>query len=251
MNIEGLGEAVIQQLLERQLVKNVADLYSLDEKALLALRRQMPKKNKVTGEMEMKSAQLLGKEPAKKILKQIEMSKKAGLARVLMGLGVRFVGERTAELLAQEFGSIEVIEKATTEDLERVEEIGPSVSQAIVEFFTQPANLTLIKSLKDAGVEMTAEKRQRSAEFAGLSFVLTGTLPTLKREDAKARIEAAGGKTVGSVSKKTDYVVAGEDAGSKLDKARRLKIPILNEAELLAMLEGGPAPKTSDGMLFS
>jgi DNA ligase (NAD+) len=251
MNIEGLGEAVIQQLLDRQLVKNIADLYSLDEKALHSLKRQVPKENKVTREVEMKPAQLLGAKPARKIIEQIEISKKAGLARLLLGLGIRFVGERTAELLAQEFGSIEEIEKATKEDLERVEEIGPSVSQAIIEFFAQPANLTLIKSLKDAGVEMTAERRQRSAELKGLTFVLTGTLPTLTRDQAKAKIEAAGGKVVDAVSKNTNYLVAGKDAGSKLDNAHKLKVPILDEAGLLALLKTGPAPDAAGGMLFS
>jgi DNA ligase (NAD+) len=157
-----------------------------------------------------------------------------------MGLGIRFVGERTAELLAEEFGSIEALEKATAEELERVEEVGPRISQAIIEFFAQPANLALVQSLKDAGVDMTAEKKQRSTQLAGLTFVLTGTLPTLTRDEAKARIEAAGGKTAGSVSKKTSYVVAGEEAGSKLDKARELNIPILDEAGLLSLLESGP-----------
>jgi len=178
---------------------------------------------------------------ARALLAEIESSKRAGLARVLMGLGIRFVGERTAELLAEEFGSIEALEAATAEELERVEEVGPRISQAILEFFAQPANLALIQSLKDAGVNMTAEKKQRSAQLAGLTFVLTGTLPTLTRDEAKARIEAAGGKTAGSVSKKTSYVVAGEDAGSKLDKARGLQVPVLDEAGLLALLSAGPA----------
>jgi len=168
-----------------------------------------------------------------------------------MGLGIRFVGERTAELLAQEFGSIEALEKATAEQLERVEEVGPRISQAIVEFFALQSNRDLVKSLTDAGVEMTAEKRQRTSQLAGQTFVLTGTLPTLTRDGAKKRIEDAGGKTAGSVSKNTNYVVAGEDAGSKLDKARKLNVRILNEAELLAMLEDGPAPEAPEGTLFA
>ena len=146
-------------------------------------------------------------------------------------------------MLAEEFGSIEALEAATAEELERVEEVGPRISQAILEFFAQPANLALIESLKDAGVNMTAEKKQRSAQLAGLTFVLTGTLPTLTRDEAKARIEAAGGKTAGSVSKKTSYVVAGEEAGSKLDKARELKIPVLDEAGLLALLSARPTTR--------
>ena len=222
MNIEGLGEAAVQQLLERELVKSVADLYSLTKEQLVDLERFADK-----------SAQTL--------LDEIERSKKAGLARVLMGLGIRFVGERTAELLAQEFGSIDAIMAANAEELERVEEVGPRISEAILEFFSRPANQTLVQRLKDAGVGMTAEKKQRSAQLAGLIFVLTGTLPTLSRDEAKQKIEAAGGKVSGSVSKKTSYVVAGEEAGSKLDKAHELKIPVLDEDGLLALLRPQPA----------
>jgi DNA ligase (NAD+) len=167
-----------------------------------------------------------------------------------MGLGIRFVGERTAELLAAEFGSIDALRSASAEELERVEEVGPRISQAILEFFAQPANLSLIQSLKEAGVNMTAEKRERSTQLAGLTFVLTGTLPTLTRDAAKRKIEAAGGKIAGSVSKKTSYVVAGEEAGSKLEKARELKVPVLDEEGLLALLQAGPAPVAAAGMLF-
>jgi DNA ligase (NAD+) len=223
MNIDGLGEAVVQQLLDRGLVKSVADLYRLKKEDLLALDR-------------------FAEKSAAALLDEIEGSKKSGLARLLMGLGIRFVGERTAQLLAQEFGSIEAIERATAEELERVEEVGPRISQAILEVFAQPANRALIESLKAAGVKMTAEKKPRSAHLAGLTFVLTGTLPTLTREEAKAKIEAAGGKAAAAVSKKTSYVVAGEEAGSKLDKARELKIPMLDEAGLLALLEAAPFP---------
>jgi DNA ligase (NAD+) len=222
MNIEGLGEAVVQQLLDRGLVHSVADLYTLTVEQLSGLDR-------------------FAEKSAGALIAEIEGSKRAGLARVLMGLGIRFVGERTAELLAQEFGYIEALRSATAEELERVEEVGPRISQAILEFFAQPANLALIQSLKDAGVNMTAEKKVRSTQLAGLTFVLTGTLPTLTRDEAKARIEAAGGKTAGSISKKTNYVVAGEEAGSKLDKARKLKVSILDEAGLLALLEAPPA----------
>ena len=223
MNIEGLGEAVVQQLLDRNLVRSVADLYSLTAEQLTSLDR-------------------FAEKSARALLEEIERSKKAGLARVLMGLGIRFVGERTAELLAEEFGSIDALRAATAEELERVEEVGPRISQAILDFFAQPANQALVETLIAAGVEMTAEKRQRSAQLAGLTFVLTGTLPTLTREAAKARIEAAGGKTSAAVSKKTSYVVAGEEAGpSKLDKARELKLPVLDEAGLLALLAGTPA----------
>ena len=156
-----------------------------------------------------------------------------------MGLSIRFVGERTAEVLAQEFGSIDAIMNASAGELERVEEIGPRISRAITEFLSRPANRELIAHLHAAGVNMTAEKKQRSTQLAGMTLVLTGTLPTLTREDAKAKIEAAGGKVSGSVSRKTNYVVAGEEAGSKLDKAQELKVPILDEAGLLALFENG------------
>jgi DNA ligase (NAD+) len=224
MNIDGLGEAVVQQLLERGLVHSVADLYSLKKEDLIALDRFAEKSTDA-------------------LLEEIELSKKAGLARVLMGLGIRFVGERTAELLAEEFGSIDALRAATAEELERVEEVGPRISQAICEFFAQPANQALIETLIADGVEMTAEKKQRSTQLAGMTFVLTGTLPTLTRDEAKARIEAAGGKTASSVSKKTSYVVAGEEAGSKLDKARELNLPVLDEAGLLALLADTPATR--------
>jgi len=218
MNIEGLGEAAVQQLLDRGLVKSVADLYSLTEEQVVGLER-------------------FAEKSARTLLAEIARSKKAGLARVLMGLGIRFVGERTAELLAQEFGSIDAVMAATAEELERVEEVGPRISEAILDFFSRPSNLALVESLKAAGVDMTAEKKQRSTQLAGLTFVLTGTLPTLTRDEAKKRIEDAGGKTAGSVSKKTSYVVAGEEAGSKLDKANELKIPVLDETGLLALLD--------------
>jgi DNA ligase (NAD+) len=165
------------------------------------------------------------------------------LARVLMGLGIRFVGERTAELLAQEFGTIDAVMGASAEELERVEEVGPRISEAILEFFGREKNRELVEHLRTASVDMTAEKKQRSTQFEGLTFVLTGSLPTLTHEEAKARIEGAGGKTAGSVSKKTNYVVAGEEAGSKLEKARELKIPVIDEAGLLALLQHGPANK--------
>jgi DNA ligase (NAD+) len=219
MNIEGLGEAVVQQLLDHGLVHGVADLYALTEEQLVGLER-------------------FAEKSARTLLAEIAGSKRAGLARVLMGLGIRFVGERTAELLAQEFGNIDDLMNANAEQLELVEEVGPRISQAILEFFATAANQALVKSLKDAGVNMTAEKKKRSTQLAGLTFVLTGTLPTLTRDEAKEKIETAGGKTAGSVSKKTSFVVAGEEAGSKLDKAHELKIPVIDEAGLLALLAG-------------
>lgn len=218
MNIEGMGEAVVQQLLDNKLVASIADLYALTEAQLLALDR-------------------FAEKSARALLAEIEGSKQAGLARVLMGLGIRFVGERTAELLAEEFGSMDALEAAAPEELEKVAEVGPRIAEAIQEFFAQEANRALVEHLKAAGVAMTAPKKQRTTQLAGLTFVLTGTLPTLTRDEAKKKIEDAGGKTVGSVSKKTSYVVAGEEAGSKLDKARSLNVPVLDEAGLLALFE--------------
>jgi DNA ligase (NAD+) len=230
MNIEGLGQVLASQLLDSGLVKSIADLYTLTEEQLLTIER-------------------VGKKSAQALLAQIANSKQAGLARVLMGLGIPFVGERTADLLASEFGSMEAIEAATQEDLERVQEVGPKVAAAVHEFFAVEKNRDLVDRFKQLGLKLTAEKKQRTTQLEGLTFVLTGTFPTLSREEAKEKIEAAGGKVSGSVSKKTSYVVAGEEAGSKLTKAGELAIAVIDEAALLGMLEGGaPAqPRSRDG----
>ena len=236
MNIEGFGESVVQELLEKKLVNNVAGIYSLDKEKLLSLEKIVVRTDKKTGEEKASKESLLGQKGTQNLLDEIGNSKQAGLARVLMGLGIRFVGERTAELLAQEFGSIDAIMAASAEELSRVEEVGPRVSEAIAEFFSQEANRELVDKLRKAGVILTAEKKVRSTQFAGFIFVLTGALPTLSRDEAKKRIEDAGGKVSGSVSKKTSYVVAGEEAGSKLDKAQELGVTVIDEAELLRML---------------
>jgi DNA ligase (NAD+) len=217
MNIDGMGEAVVTQLMEQRLVRSVADLYSLTSEKLLTLER-------------------IGQKTADSLIAEIEQSKKAPLDRVLFGLGIRFVGERTAQLLADAFGSMDALLAATPEELERVQEVGPRVASAVHEFFAEPRNRELIERLRKAGLTFTAERRKRTAKLEGLTFVLTGTLPTLSRDEAKDRIEASGGRVSGSVSKKTSYVVAGEEAGSKLDKARGLKVPVIGEAELLEML---------------
>ncbi|MGB7549248.1 MAG: NAD-dependent DNA ligase LigA, partial [Terracidiphilus sp.] len=250
MNIEGLGEAVVQQLTAKKLVKSIVDLYTLSEEALGSLEKEVDRFDKKKKQRTLKTQALLGPKAIKTLRKEIENSKKSGLARVLMGLGIRFVGDRTSELLAEEFGSIEELENASSEKLEKVEAVGPRISQAIIEFFAQPANKELIKRMRAHGVAMEAEKKKRTTQLQGLTFVLTGTLPTLSREDAKKRIEAAGGKTAGSVSKKTDFVVAGEEAGSKLAKANELNVPVLNEAELLAKLQSGPVEEATDVSLF-
>ena len=223
MNIEGLGDAVVAQLLERGLVHSVADIYKLTEEHLLSLER-------------------IGKKTADALLAEIAKSRTAPLYRVLFGLGIRFVGTRTAELLAEEFGSMDALISASasgsTEELERVNEVGPRVSESIREFFSEESNRRLVEELRAAGLQFTAKRRERTEQLAGLTFVLTGTLPTLTREQAKEKIESAGGKVSGAVSKKTSYVVAGEEAGSKLEKAQTLKVRVLDETGLLALLNG-------------
>jgi DNA ligase (NAD+) len=252
MNIEGLGDAMVAQLLgqsaelrgeaeevvteegapvvmRKPLIHTVGDLYRLRREDLLGLER-------------------VGEKTADTLLAEIERSKSAGLARVLLGLGIRFVGERTAQLLAGHFGSMEELMRAATQEpekaaaaLEAVNEVGPKVAQAIVEFFAVKKNVQLVKDLESLGLKMTAEKRVTTSTLEGLTFVLTGTLPNLTRESAKERIESAGGRVSGSVSKKTNYVVAGEEAGSKLDKATSLGVTVLDEAGLLEILERGSA----------
>ena len=238
MNIEGLGEAVVAQLLEHKLVRRIADLYHLTDEQLATLQHEVVTKDRKTGEEKTRMQGLLGPKERKDLLDEIEASKKAGLARVLYGLGIRFVGERTAQLLAEEFGSMEALMAASAEDLERVNEVGPRVSQAIREFFDESQNRDLVHRLAKAGLVMTAEKRKKTSQLEGLTFVLTGTLPNLSRDDAKAKIEAAGGRVSGSVSKKTNYVVAGEEAGSKLDKSQELGVKVIDEDGLEELLKG-------------
>ena len=217
MNIEGLGDALVEQLLEQKILASVADVYALDEEKLLQLER-------------------IGKKTAQSLLAEIGNSKKLPLNRVLFALGIRFVGERTAQLLAEAFGSMDALMDAGVEELEAVNEVGPRVAQAIQEFFAETKNRDLVEKLRKAGLTFTAEKKKKSSQLEGLTFVLTGTMPDLSREEAKSRIESAGGRVSGSVSKKTSYVVAGEEAGSKLDKARELKVPVIEQAQLLEML---------------
>ena len=217
MNIEGLGDALVTQLLERRLLTSVAGIYSLTEEQLLELER-------------------IGKKSAQSLLAEIESSKKLPLNRVLFALGIRFVGERTAQLLAEAFGSMDALVDASIEELQAVDEVGPRVAEAIHEFFAEEKNRQLVEKLRQAGLTFTAEKKRKSSQLEGMTFVLTGTMADLTREEAKARIEAAGGRVSGSVSKKTSYVVAGEEAGSKLDKARELKVPVIEQAQLLELL---------------
>ena len=219
MNIEGMGDALVNQLVEAGMVKDVADIYNLTEEKLLTLER-------------------MGKKSADNILSEIKNSKQLPLERVIYGLGIRFVGERTAQFLAEHFGSIDPLMSASEEELQQVNEIGPRVSAAIREFFDEPKNVALVERLRKAGVAFTGQKKKRGTTLAGKTFVLTGTLERHTRDEAKNLIEDAGGKVAGSVSKKTDYVVAGQDAGSKLDKARELKVAVIGEKEMEELLQG-------------
>jgi DNA ligase (NAD+) len=213
MNIDGMGESLVSQLIERGLVKNVADIYDLTKKELLSLERFADKS-------------------AQNILDEIENSKKLPLERVIYGLGIRMVGERTAQFLAEHFGSMESLEHATVEELQDVGEVGPKIAESIVEFFSIAANRKLVERLGAAGLAFKGQKKQRGTKLAGKTFVLTGTLAHFTRDEAKKLIEDAGGKVAGSVSKKTDYVVAGSDAGSKLDKAKDLGVAVIDEREM-------------------
>jgi DNA ligase (NAD+) len=218
MDIEGLGEKLVDQLVDSELVESAADLYRLDAATLAALER-------------------MGGKSAQNIVDAIEHSKQTTLARLIHALGIRNVGEATAKDLARHFGSLEALMAADIDALQRVPDVGPVVAESIAGFFAEPHNRDVIARLLDAGVKGKAEARPaEAAVVAGLTFVLTGTLPRLTREEATALIEAQGGKVSGSVSKKTDYVVAGEDAGTKLEKARALGVKVIDEDGLRQLL---------------
>jgi DNA ligase (NAD+) len=240
MNIEGLGDAVVEELCNKKLVKSVADLYDMNEEKLFLLEKEVTRLDKKTGQLITKVQPMFRAVSANNLLQQINGSKRAGLARVVMGLGIRHVGESTAQALAQEFGNIHELANATPNRLQQVADVGPEVAHSVVDFFSRPANRELVDRLEQAGVEMKAERKERTSQLAGLTFVLTGTLPTLTREQAKQMIEAAGGKTSDSVSKKTNYVVAGEVAGSKLKKANELGVRVIDETELRNLFQATP-----------
>jgi DNA ligase (NAD+) len=217
MNIDGMGEALVNQLTDRGLVKNVADIYKLSEADLLSLER-------------------MGEKSAQNVLREIEASKKLPLERVIYGLGIRFVGERTAQFLAEHLGSMDELMNASEEELQQVNEVGPRIAQSIAEFFQEPRNRELVERLGGAGLTFAGARKERGTKLAGKTFVLTGTL-THPRDQVKKMIEDAGGRVSGSVSKKTDYVVAGAEAGSKLDKAKELAVKVIDEKELHKLLD--------------
>ena len=220
LDIEGLGDKLVEQLVDQNLVRTPADLYVLDEQSLAGLER-------------------MGEKSAANVLAAIDRSRNTTLARLIYALGIRNVGESTARDLARYFGSLEALIAADAAALQQVPDVGPVVAQSVAQFFAEPHNLEVIAGLRAAGVryEMIASLAAVAGAVAGKTFVLTGALPNTSRDDAKARIEAAGGKVAGSVSKKTDFVVAGSDAGSKLDKAQALGIQIIDEQQLIGLLK--------------
>lgn len=219
MDIEGLGEKLIEQLISLGLVKSVADIYGLKKDDFMQLDR-------------------MGDKLAEKLLAAIERSKPRELGRLIFSLGIRHVGERTAKALAQAFGSLEQVERATLEELTSIRDIGTTVAQSIRKFFDNQENINIISRMLAAGVTPTMERKKVGGRFTGMSFVFTGALTRFTREEAQQLVENEGGSAVGSVSKKTAYVVAGEESGSKLTKARELGIAILNEEQFLALLAG-------------
>ena len=213
MNIDGLGEKIVDQLLEKEVVKDFADLYKLDVEAVAGLER-------------------MGEKSAQNLLGEIEASRKNSLARLIYAVGIPFVGERTAQLLAAHFGSMDKLEAASAEELMEVSEVGPKIAEGVREFFSEAANRKLIERLRSVRVNMKEEREApKDTKFAGMTFVFTGTLTKRSREEAEALVASHGGKAGSSVSKKTSYVVVGEDPGSKLEKAKSLKVPILDEAQ--------------------
>ncbi len=218
MNIDGLGASIVEQLLDKKLINDCSDIYYLNFDNVISLDG-------------------FAEKSANNLIAAISESKKSGLDRVLFGLGIRMIGSRAAQILAAHFGNIDSLMSASVDELSSISEIGTKMAQSIVEYFKQDKSLYIIERLRTAGVDLTYTSTQKGNNFDGKIFVLTGTLPTLKRNDAKKLIESYGGKVSGSVSKNTDFVVAGEEAGSKLDKALSLGIKVLSEAELTEMLK--------------
>ncbi|MRR07239.1 MAG: NAD-dependent DNA ligase LigA [Deltaproteobacteria bacterium] len=222
MDIEGLGDKYVEQLLRLDLVATVADLYTLSKDDFMRFER-------------------MGDKLAENLLNAIEKSKKRELSRFIYALGIRNVGEHTAKLLAAAFGSIDNLAGAAEEELLSIREIGPQVAQSIMAFFSNPRNRKVIQRMIEAGVQPISEEKRLGGRFTGMNFVFTGTLSQLSRDAAKRIVEKEGGHATGSVSRKTDYVIAGADAGSKLAKARELGIPVISETEFLKLLENDTA----------
>ena len=219
MDIEGLGSKLVGQLVDGNLIENIADIYNLTTKQLTNLER-------------------MGEKSAKNLILAINKSKQTTLPRFLFALGVREVGEATATALVNHFGDIDFIIKASVEDLERVDDVGPVVARRIVSFFSNTNNLSLIRKLRKSGISWQLKPVGLSVRpLVGQSFVLTGTLEKLGRSEAKARLIELGAKVSGSVSKNTDYVVLGSGAGSKLSKAKDLGIKIIDEREFVSLLD--------------
>lgn len=218
MNIDGMGPAVVKAFLENGIITGIADLYTFDSEKAAALEG-------------------MGAKSIEKLKKAIEASKSLCLSRLIYALGIRGIGEKSSAVLAKRFGSMENLQKATAEELCTVDDIGGVLAESIVNFFASEKTAALLDALREAGVNMNYSGKQAGTLFAGKTFVLTGTLPTLKRDEASRLIEDAGGKVSGSVSSKTSFVVAGEAAGSKLKKANELGIPVLTEEQLLEKLK--------------
>jgi DNA ligase (NAD+) len=217
MDIEGLGEKFVEQLYNLDLVKSVADIYRLTRDDFMRFER-------------------MGDKLAANLLAAIENSKQCELGRFIFALGIRHVGERTAKSLAQAFGSLENLQKATFEELVSIRDIGATVAQSICTFFANSDNLDIIRRMLESGVSPAAEQKKVGGRFTGKTFVFTGALSRFTREEAQRMVEAEGGTAVGSVSKKTGFVVAGADAGSKLAKARELGVPVLGEDEFIELI---------------
>ena len=217
MDIEGLGEKIVDQLVDLNIVQTPADLYHLDLNAIANLER-------------------MGEKSADNLIQAIEQSRQTSLARFIFALGIRHVGETTAKDLAAYYGNMSALMAASAEELLTIHDVGPVVADSIESFMAEAHNREVIEQLLASGIQLSVTEKVLNQAIAGKTFVLTGTLPSLSREDAKAMLEKAGAKVAGSVSAKTNYVVAGADAGSKLAKAEELGIAVIDEAEMLALL---------------
>jgi DNA ligase (NAD+) len=227
LDIDGLGEKLVQQLVERQFVRSVADLYELSVESLTELER-------------------MGRKSAENLVEAIAQSKQQPWSRVLYGLGIRYVGRVNAQTLTENFTSVDRLAQASIDDIEAVHGIGEEIARSVWEWFRVPANQELVERLKAVGLQLESTSQPESESIAqplaGQKFVLTGSLPNLSRNEAKAKIEAVGGQVASSVSSQTDYIVVGDNPGSKLDKAVALNVPQLSESQLLELLESASKP---------